>query len=223
MAEPMPNDGRAERAPSTARGRATLRRILAAAEREFGTRGYHAASVSGITRASGVAQGTFYIYFPGKEQILAELVRHVGRQLRAAMSAGAADAPDRLAAERAGLRAFLAFLGEHPHLYRIVQEAESVDETLYREYYLDIARGYAAGLQRAAEAGELRGGEGRVDYEVRAWALMGLGHFLGLRYGLWPGDGAAPDEAVIDAAMDFVAHGLAPARDSGSSLAEEAR
>ncbi|MED5603536.1 MAG: TetR/AcrR family transcriptional regulator, partial [Pseudomonadota bacterium] len=57
-------------APKTARGARTRARILKAAEHTFGTLGYHRAGISDITRAAGVAQGTFYTYFAGKEEIL---------------------------------------------------------------------------------------------------------------------------------------------------------
>lgn len=192
------------RAPSTARGEATRRKILQAAEQEFGSRGFHAASVAGITAAGGVAQGTFYIYFPSKEAIFRELVRDVGRQLRQAMREATRGAPDRLSGERRGLEAFVRFISAHPQLYRIVQEANFVDEQVYRDYYNDLARGYARVLENAAAQGELRPG----DAEVRAWAVMGMGHFLGLRYCLW--QGREPSKATMDAVMDFIAHGMAP-------------
>ena len=50
-------------APKTARGARTRAKILKAAEDTFGTLGYHRAGVTDITRAAGVAQGTFYTYF----------------------------------------------------------------------------------------------------------------------------------------------------------------
>lgn len=190
--------------PRTARGEATRGRILRAAEREFGDKGYHGASVAGITTRGGVAQGTFYLYFPGKEAIFRELVRDIGRQLRRAMSAAASTGRNRLEAERQGLEAFIAFVSAHPRLYRIVQEAQFVDEQVYREYYLNIARGYTAALARAAERGELAPG----DAEIRAWALMGIGHFLGLRYCLW--QGRPPADETFAGVMDFIAHGMAP-------------
>src|SRR6266571_5021245 len=52
--------------PMTARGEATRRRILDAAEEVFGEFGYYEASISEITRRAGIAQGTFYIYFHSK-------------------------------------------------------------------------------------------------------------------------------------------------------------
>ncbi len=190
--------------PATARGEATRKKLLRAAEREIGGEGFHRASVSGITRAAGVAQGTFYLYFPSKEEALRELVQHMGRELRQELTRAIEPAATRMQAERQGLEAFLRFVAEHQNLYRVVQEALFVDEAVYREYYQNLAKGYSARLKSAQDGGELRPG----DTEVRAWALMGLGHFLGLRFGLW--NTAAPSAQVLDAAMDFIAHGIAP-------------
>ena len=48
------------KAPRTARGERTLRKILDAARDEFGERGFSDSSIVGITQRAGVALGTFY-------------------------------------------------------------------------------------------------------------------------------------------------------------------
>lgn len=190
--------------PATRRGEATLRRLLDAAEREFGEHGFHAASVSAITARAKVSQGTFYIYFPGKDAIYVAVVREIGHALRKHMALAAVQGATPMDAQRAGLEAFLAFVQQHPGMYRIVQEAQFVDEAVFREYYERLAEGFARSLQRNAAAGAFAPG----DAQVRAWAIMGLGHFLGLRYCLW--QQRLPDPGVMDAAMDFIGQGMAP-------------
>ncbi|HHX88257.1 MAG TPA: helix-turn-helix transcriptional regulator, partial [Paracoccus sp.] len=64
----------APRKPRTKRGRDTQQSILRAAEAVIGAQGYASASISDITRAAGIAQGTFYIYFDSKEHVFRELV-----------------------------------------------------------------------------------------------------------------------------------------------------
>ena len=61
--------------PRTARGRETLRKLLDAAAKEFGELGFHASSISGITRRAGTALGSFYTYFDSKEAIFSALVK----------------------------------------------------------------------------------------------------------------------------------------------------
>ncbi len=48
--------------------------ILLYAADLFGSRGYHAVSISDIIGAAGVARGTFYLYFEGKHAIFEELL-----------------------------------------------------------------------------------------------------------------------------------------------------
>jgi AcrR family transcriptional regulator len=189
-------------APKTARGARTRARILKAAEHTFGTLGYHRAGISDITRAAGVAQGTFYTYFAGKEEILRELVRDMGHQVRAHLAAEILDAGNRLEAEERGLRAFLQYLYENPSLYRVLQEAQFVDEAIYRDYYEAFGKGYVRMLANATRKGEIRPG----NNEVRVWALMGMSNFLGLRYALWEQD-VSFDE-IVDTLSDLFRNGL---------------
>ena len=194
----------APKRPATARGEATRRKLLTAAEIEFGTRGFHNASVAGITQRAQVGLGTFYLYFKSKEDIFRELVRHMGRELRASIRDAIDGVTPRMRAERRGLEAFLGFVSEHRNLYRVVQESLFVDEAIYREYYEAFAGAYVAALNKAQRAGEIQPGQA----EARAWALMGLGHFLGLRYCLW--DKRGPSKTTMDSVMKFIEHGMAP-------------
>jgi AcrR family transcriptional regulator len=190
--------------PATARGEATRRRLLDSAEKEFGEKGYHAASVSSITTRANVGQGTFYLYFHSKEEIFSTLVREIGHALRKHTAEAMTKASPRIEAERAGLRAFFEFAHQHPGLYRIVQESQFVDEAAFRDYYERLAKGYTAGLKEAAARGELTAG----DAETRAWSLMGIGHFLGLKHCLWHNQ--LPDDSVMDAMMGLISSGIAP-------------
>jgi AcrR family transcriptional regulator len=192
--------------PATARGEATRRKLLDAAEIEFGQRGYHNASVSSITTRAGVGQGTFYLYFHSKEEIFVTLVHDIGARLRKHTAQAVSHRRPRMDAERAGLVAFFDFAQSHPGLYRIVQECQFVDENVYRTYYERLALGYSRGMAEAIERGELKPG----DAEVRTWAMMGIGHFVGMKHCLW--QGAVPDSAVVDELMELIAHGMAPAR-----------
>lgn len=188
--------------PVTRRGEATRRKLLEAAEKEFGEKGFHAASVTSITMRAGVGQGTFYNYFPSKEDALRELVRHMGSELRRSLSKATQGASNRLEVEQLGLRAFTDFSREHQNLYRIVMESQFVDEQIYREYYERLAEGYTRALSQAQADGQIAGG----DATAMSWALMGIAHFTGLRYGIW----AAPDEEALSTLSSFISRALQP-------------
>jgi len=192
----------ADKAPRTERGRKTVRKLLEAAAQEFGARGYHEAAITGITQRAGVALGTFYTYFESKEELFRALVGDMSRATRQHVAEAVRGAPDRLAAERLGLAAFIAFTRRHPELYRIIEEAQFVAEDVYRAHYLTFVEGYRQGLAAARARGEITEGPD----ELRAWALIGMSVFLGMRYGIW-GDDVAPEE-VADRAIDMVSEGL---------------
>jgi AcrR family transcriptional regulator len=191
-----------DKTPRTERGRKTLRRLLEAAAGEFGDRGFHEAAITGITARAGVALGTFYTYFESKEELFRALVRDMSHAVRAHVAEAVQGAPDRLSAERLGLAAYITFVRRHPELYRIIEEAQFVAHDAYREHYLTFAQGYTRGLAAARDRGEISDGPD----EPRAWALIGMSVFLGMRYGLWEED-LTPAE-VADAAIDLISEGL---------------
>ena len=199
-------DATKELVPATARGEATRRKLLDSAEVEFGGKGFHTASVSSITQRADVGQGTFYLYFRSKEEIFSTLVKEIGRTLRKEMAVAVAAGKGRLDAERRGLTAFFGFAQRHPGLYRIVQESQFVDEGVFRDYYERLASGYAIGISTSTARGELSPG----DAVMRAWAIMGIGHMLGLKHCLW--NGQAPDAGLMDEIMRFVSDGISPRR-----------
>ena len=192
----------ADKTPRTERGRKTLRKVLEAAAIEFGERGYHDAAITGITQRAGVALGTFYTYFESKEEVFRALVRDMSHATRQHIAEAVRDAPDRLTAERLGLEAFIGFVRKHRELYRIIEEAQFVADDVYREHYLTFADGYSRNLAAARARGEIADG---MD-EPRAWALIGMSVFLGMRYGIWNED-LSPAE-VADVAIDLISEGL---------------
>ena len=188
--------------PRTERGRRTLRLLLDAATGEFGERGYHDAAIARIAQRAGVAIGSFYTYFDSKEAVFRALVDDMSRQVREAVAPVILAAPDRLAGECAGIAAFIAFVRQHKALYRIIDESAFVAEDAYRRHYVDIAEGYAASLTAAFGRGEISDG----DMTIRAWAIMGMNVFLGLRFGVW--DESLPPEQVAAVAANIIGEGL---------------
>jgi AcrR family transcriptional regulator len=189
--------------PRTARGQRTLRAILDAAAAEFGEKGFHDGSISGITRRAGVALGSFYTYFDSKDEVFRALVRDMSDQVREHVAPAIRAAPEQSAAERAGLQTFIEFVRSHKEIYRIIDESEFVDPESFRLHYATTADRIAARLKAAAERGEVRADVS----EVHAWAIMGMNVFLGLRYGVW-GEELTP-EAVADTVAAMLARGLA--------------
>lgn len=194
-----------DRTARTPRGARTRAKLLEAAEHVFATVGYHDASIVKITEQAGVALGTFYTHFEGKKEIFDEVVADLSHRVRQAMSEASGAESDRIAAERAGFRAFFAFTAQHPALYRIIRQAEFVSPEAMRRHYDNIVDGYASGLAAARSRGEIRD----VDPVVAAWALMGAGELIGMRWVLWEDAGQIP-EAVYEGLMDVIQGALTP-------------
>lgn len=188
--------------PRTARGRETLRRLLDAAGAEFGERGFHEASISGITRRAGTALGSFYTYFDSKDAIFTALVRDMSTRVAVAAAEAVNEGSGGLHREREALAGFLHFAREHKEIYRIIDEAEFADPASYRAHYEGTASRIAARLAEGVKAGTVREGE----QDVRAWAIMGMNVFLGLRFGVW--DDARPVEDIAKIAADLLGEGL---------------
>src|SRR5204862_6080317 len=69
-------------------------RIMDAAIKVFAERGFHTATVAEIARSAGVADGTIYLYFKGKDDLLLRLFYEKMTELLAAARAELARAPD---------------------------------------------------------------------------------------------------------------------------------
>lgn len=186
----------------SAKGLRTRQALIEAAEEVFAEHGWEEASIVKITEEAGVSQGTFYRYFLSKQAVFDELVEDLNRRVRRAMSEGAARGTNRVEAERYGFEAFFRFTAEHPGLYRVIRQAEFASPKALHMHYERIAEGYVAALEEAMESGEIA----TADTEVLAYALMGIGELVGMRWILW-GEDEVPDH-VIDEMMKFIARGL---------------
>ena len=205
--------------PLTTRGQRTRRRLLEAAEQVFADLGYHEASIVKITERAAVALGTFYLYFDSKQAIFDELVLDLNSRVRHSMSEAMAGASDRIEAERLGFEGFFRFTAEHPALYRVVREAEFVSPEMLKLHYERIVEGYQSGLEAAQGKGEIAQ---QLDTEVVAWALMGAGELIGMRYLLWQRDAEGRPPAQIEPRVlagmtEFISRALRPDQSGGES------
>jgi AcrR family transcriptional regulator len=88
--------------------------LIEAAVKVFGEKGYSKATVSEIAREAGVAQGTFYIYFESKEDVLDTVAEHVLQHIVGSVT-DISESPDKTAVEKVReiIRAWLE-LGSAP-------------------------------------------------------------------------------------------------------------
>ncbi len=182
-----------DKQPRTARGLKTKRKLLDAAALEFGEKGFHEASITGITQRAGTALGSFYTYFDSKEELFSALVKDMSARVKSHAGSAMIEWQDALEREKLALEAFMNFAREHKEIYRIIDEAEFVDPDSYRTHYEETAKRIFERLQDGGNSGEFRGD---LD-EAHAWAIMGMNVFLGLRYGIWTEEKSTVEIAKI--------------------------
>jgi AcrR family transcriptional regulator len=199
------------------KGERTQKNLLRAAEHIFGEQGYWNADIYSIARAAGVAPGTTYLYFDSKLELLSRLVVEVNEGLRRHTAQALRGLSDRRIVEVAALESFCNYIREHRDSYRVVREAEFVDKDLGRWYYTRLSDPYTVALERAMVAGEIRPG----NPEITALALMGIGHWLGLRWVLWSDHlDAEVAPAALKSSIRLVLHGLEGAAYRAASRTE---
>ena len=108
------------------------------------------------------------------------------------MSEASTTGTTRAERELLGFGAFFRFTADHPALYRIIRQAEFVSPEMLHLHYERLTSGYVAGLRQAMEAGEIADG----DPELLAWALMGIGELVGMRWILWNGRTELPADVL---------------------------
>ena len=154
--------------------------LLAAARAIFSERGYHETTVEDITRAAGVAKGTFYLYFSEKREIFLEIIRELLDAIRAcgAMIRDAKPGEHPLAfvgrTEEAAMR-LIELFQENRALVRVAyRESMGMDPTLdqmMREFYRETAELDADAIRVAQDAGIIRR---ECDPMLTAYAHIGM-------------------------------------------------
>ncbi len=205
ISNPLPL--RSEEDESLTKCEKTRQTIFQAAERVFGRLGINRANISEITREAGVAQGTFYVHFGSKADLIEGFVKYINNKMRRDLQRTVATTKDRRQTERVGLLAFFEFLREHREIYRVVPECEMIDPKVSLWYYKRVAQGYIQGLQQGADKGEIR----NLPPVFLGRSIMGLIHFIGLKWIVWSANSHPKiSSPVLKDIIEFVLYGLKP-------------
>ncbi|MFO0677947.1 MAG: TetR/AcrR family transcriptional regulator [Polyangiaceae bacterium] len=167
------------------RGGDKRERILDAAVRVFAQSGFHATRVSEVAKAAGVADGTIYLYFKSKDELLVSLFEDRVEKLLAYLAdelPKLEGAPERL---RRILELQLGFLEGERDLAEVMTVILRQSTKLLKQYaapkflaYLDaiahvVSEGQAAGVFRKDLSPHLvaRATFGAMDGVAITWAL----------------------------------------------------
>ncbi len=149
--------------------------ILEAARATFGDVGYGAASVRDIIRATDLAAGTFYNYFPDKESIFLALVDEIGTEARARVRAARRNAASPAAFVEDGYRAYFSFIVEDPANQAFLSRNTGTIRGLLED------RQTGLGADELQEDIESAGAAPGLDSAYMAHAMVAVGLELGAR------------------------------------------
>jgi TetR/AcrR family fatty acid metabolism transcriptional regulator len=161
--------------------------ILAAATRAFAAAGYHRTQVARVAREAGVADGTIYLYFRSKQELLVGLFRQGIGAFLDGLEAALAAAPDAAARLGALVAHHLAYLGQRFDLAVVTQVELRQSDPDLRQAIGAIIRPYFDRIERLVGEGCAAGAFdphldvkvarrmifGTLDEQVTAWVRNG--------------------------------------------------
>ncbi len=161
------------------------KKIIENASRIFSEKGYRGTTVDDVVQATGIAKGTFYLYFESKEELLIEVIknlieetlRRIDRKLR---EAGKRDCIARIEAK--GQELLELYLRNSELLYMLLGETVGnprLAEQL-REVYERLSERIEEDLQWGVQEGEIYP---YPDLRTVAYALVGMGQTVALLVG----------------------------------------
>ncbi len=174
-------------------------RVLQAAMREFGARGFSAGSINVIAREAGIAKGSVFQYFVDKADLYAHVSEHVSRTVRdeftVTMLRRADEHHDLFRMLRAILTDWVAYFRAHPLerqvFFAITFEIDAENRRTVRHVVNTHQLEVLGALVTAAErSGQLREGVSRD-------------HLLGMLLLLVPHLATAPFSAELDPVLQL--------------------
>ncbi|HEY8039724.1 MAG TPA: TetR/AcrR family transcriptional regulator [Polyangiaceae bacterium] len=188
-------------------------RILDAAVRVFAKKGFHATRVSEVAKAAGVADGTIYLYFKSKDELLVSLFEDRVERLLAFMHQElprTASASEKL---RRIIELQLGLLEGERDLAEVITVILRQSTKLMKEYAAPKFTAYLDAIARVISdgqaAGELRGD---VSPHLAARAIFGALDGITMTWALGKADRGGLVRASGQLA-ELVLRGLAPQRE----------
>jgi AcrR family transcriptional regulator len=190
--------------PSRRDGEATRQRLLRAALELYTTVGFRATTTPAIAARAGVAEGTIYRHFSGKEHLLNEVYRNAqrwGATLVREPESNGHSVPERLDGIA---RRLLDAAARDPSLTRML--LRSRDEQHLDERSREASREFRDALQQVVAGGETAGVVRQGPPELWTDVWLALVAFAAERVGAREWETGSPQVGLtLDAAWDAIA------------------
>jgi TetR/AcrR family fatty acid metabolism transcriptional regulator len=185
-------------------------RILKAAVKVFARNGFHATRVSEVAKAAGVADGTIYLYFKSKEELLVSLFEDRVSKLLAFMEESLPKlegAPERL---RAVIDMQLGLLEGERELAEVITVILRQSTRLMKEFAAPKFLAYLDAIAKIVQEGQAAGDfRADVSPSIAARAVFGALDGITLTWALGRAEQGALARAATQLA-DILLRGLAP-------------
>jgi TetR/AcrR family fatty acid metabolism transcriptional regulator len=166
-------DGNGKSAPSTPEP-GKRERILDAAIKVFAAEGFYNAKVSQIAQAAGVADGTIYLYFKSKDDLLIQLFEDRMERVNATLREALASEESSSARLKRVVRLHLELVEANRDMAEVISVELRQSSKFIREYanpkFAEFLRTIASAVVEGQRKGELRAD---IDPYIFARALFG--------------------------------------------------
>ena len=186
------------------RGSATREKLLVAARELFASRGYHATTTALLAGRIGIAEGTIYRHFDGKDALYSAVCRGVWEGFESlALDPASADEPAR-ARLAATARRFVAEAGRNPSAVKLHQRP--VEVTGLDEFARRARERLREALTQLIAAGKQEGSirPGTAELWASLWSAVIWSVCERVVNGDWTPD-HPNTTAAIDAAWEMIA------------------
>lgn len=185
-------------------------RILEAAVKVFARSGFHATRVSDVAKAAGVADGTIYLYFKSKEELLFSLFQDRIDKLLAFMRDELPKQPDAPAKLRAVIDMQLGLLEGERDLAEVITVILRQSNRLMKEFAAPHFNAYLDAIARIIAEGQASGAFRQdISPHIAARAIFGALDGITLTWALGRAEQGALGRAAGQLA-EVLLRGLAP-------------
>jgi AcrR family transcriptional regulator len=195
--------------PRTTDRAARREQIVSAAAATFAQRGVANTAVSDIVRAAGVAQGTFYLYFASKDEVILAVAERFGDSMvdaiERAVERGDVPAPDKLLALRDVLGDSAALSGASDLVEILHREGNAAIHDRLSDH---LAPRLVAVVERIVAQGVAEGVFDVPDVRAAAWFVLS-----GLRSAELSGASFEEMPAALTAATELALRALGYGRE----------
>jgi TetR/AcrR family transcriptional regulator, fatty acid metabolism regulator protein len=167
-------------------------RILDAASKVFAEQGFHQSTVAQVAKEAGVADGTIYLYFKNKDDILVQFYEYKTRQVFERFREAVTGAPTAEQKLRNLIRVHLESFQKDPHMAIVYQTETHQRGELGREQIKEMSKMYRDIISEVVELGQQEGTmrrnlymglvkrliNGAVDEVINAWIHTGQDYDL---------------------------------------------